>query len=166
MGKVRFCEMSSPPEKRHTVSLLAPLARRKKLWRRGGDDDFGATTKQPRPRATRLLKRLCRLRMFYARFATNSKGFWSKHIIAIASSRARSSETTWRVLAMSKILWTKQRLVAGRTLSQLVEGWPYCVVYPYFVYRYSMILSKARVTLTMRFGKKNVQFWGGNHKIY
>ena len=36
MGKVRFCEMSSPPEKRHTVSLPAPLARRKKLWRRGG----------------------------------------------------------------------------------------------------------------------------------
>ena len=97
-----------------------------------GHDDFGATTKQPRPRATRLLKRLCRLRMFYARFATNSKGFWSKHIIAIASSRACSSARTWRVLAMSKILWTKQRLVAGRTLSQLVEGWLYCVVYPYF----------------------------------
>ena len=167
MGKVRFCEMSSPPEKRHTVSLLAPLARRKKLWRRGGDDDFGATTKQPRPRATRLLKRLlCRLRMFYARFATNSNGSWFKHIMVVAPARARSSARTWRVLAMSKILWTKQRLVAGRTLSQLVEGWLYCVGYPYFVHRYTMILSKARVTLTMWFGKKNVQFRGGNQKIY
>ena len=126
MGKVRFCEMSSPPEKRHTVSLLAPLARRKKLWRRGGDDDFGATTKQPRPRATHLLKRLCRLKVIYARFATNSNGFWLKSIMAIASSRTHLSATTWRVLAMSKILWTKQRLVAGRTLSQLVEGWSYC----------------------------------------
>ena len=158
MGKVRFCEMSSPPEKRHTVSLLAPLARRKKLWRRGGDDDFGATTKQPRPRATRPLTALRRLRMFYARLVSNSNGFWLKHIMVVAPARACSSARTIRVLAMSKILWTKQRLVAGRTLSQLVEGWSYCVVYPYFVYRYSMILSKARVTLTMRFGKKNVRF--------
>ena len=131
-----------------------------------GYDDFGATTKQPRPRAARLLKRLCRLRMFYARFATNSNGSWFKHIMVIAPARARSSARTWRVLAMSKILWTKQRLVAGRTLSQLVEGWLYYVVYPHFVYRHTMILSKAHVTLTMWFGKKNVQFWEGNQKIY
>ena len=149
MGKVRFCEMSSPPEKRHTVSLLAPLARRKKLWRRRGYDDFGATTKQPSPRATRKLKRLCRLRMFYARLVSNSNGFWLKHIMVVAPAQERSLARTIRVLAMSKILWTKQRLVAGRTLFQLVEGLSYCVVYTIFGVSVLMIITKPHVTLTM-----------------
>ena len=45
---------------------------------------------------------------------------------------------------MSKILWTKQRLDAGRTLFQLVEGWSYCVVYTIFGVSVWMIVSKAR----------------------
>ena len=166
MGKVRFCEMSSPPEKRHTVSLPAPLARRKKLWRRGGDDDFGATTKQPSPRATRKLTTLRRLRILHARLVSNSNGFWLERIMVIASTQARSSARAWRVLAVSKIVWTKQRLDAGRTLFQLVEGWLYCVVYTIFGVSVLMILSKPHVTLTIWFGKKNVQFWGGNQKMY
>ena len=59
-----------------------------------GYDDFGATTKQPRPRATRPLTALRRLRMFYARLVSNSNGFWLKHIMVVAPARARSSART------------------------------------------------------------------------
>ena len=110
-----------------------------------GYDDFGATTKQPSPRATHLLTTLRRLRILHGRLVSNSNGFWLERIMVIAPARARSSERTWRVLAMSKILWTKQRLVAGRTLSQLVERRPYYVVYVivFDLYRVTIIsLSK------------------------
>ena len=166
MGKVRFCEMSSPPEKRHTVSLPAPLARRKNSGGEEGYDNFGATTKQPRSRATHLLTTLRRLRILHARLVSNSNGFWLERIMVIASTQARSSARVWRVLAVSKIVWSKQRLDAGRTLFQLVEGWLYCVVYTIFGVSVLMILSKPHVTLTIWFGKKNVQFWGGNQKMY
>ena len=131
-----------------------------------GYDDFGATTKQPSPRATHLLTTLRRLRILHARLVSNSNGIWLERIMVIAPARARSLARAWRVLAVSKIVWTKQRLDAGRTLFQLVEGWLYCIVYTIFGVSVLMILSKPHVTLTIWFGKKNVQFWGGNQKMY
>ena len=59
-----------------------------------GYDDFGATTKQPSPRATLKLKRLCHLRMLHASVVSNSNGFWLKHIMVVAPARARSSART------------------------------------------------------------------------
>ena len=166
MGKVRFCEMSSPPEKRHTVSLLAPLARRKKLWRRGGVRWFWRNNEATTPPSSAPAEKIMSPEDVLRTFRDNSNGSWFKQTMAIASSRARSSARTWRVLAMSKILWTKQRLDADRTLFQLVEGCSYCVVYTIFGVSVLMILSKPHVTLTIWFGKKNVQFWGGNQKMY
>ena len=59
-----------------------------------GYDNFGATTKQPRSRATHLLTTLRRLRILHARLVSNSNGIWLKRIMVIASTQARSSART------------------------------------------------------------------------